>query len=182
MDDISGLKIKGIITYRELSALEMESILVAKGKYFTTNVRRFDISERSIKKIHHDMFGKVWEWAGVYRKTQTNIGMKPYRIGTEIFKLVEDMKYWEQIQMPFLEIAAYLHHRLAFIHSFENGNGRHARFFSDLYLHFNRHPFPQWPIELTDESQSREKYIQALKEGDRGDISSLISYMESYLG
>lgn len=127
------------------------------------------------------MFGKVWKWAGEYRKTQTNIGIKPYQIGTEIFKLSQDVKYWQESQMPILEIAAYLHHRLAYIHPFENGNGRHARFYSDLFLHASQNPFPQWPIELSDDCSSRKKYIEALKEGDRGNIAVLVSYMEKYL-
>ncbi|MCB1081237.1 MAG: mobile mystery protein B [Chlamydiia bacterium] len=160
IDDISGLKVKGLATYQELSEQETESILKAKNKHFSkSKQKRFIVSESSIKKVHEDMFSEVWNWAGIYRKTQTNIGIKPYQIGIEVYKLSEDVEYWEILELSLLEIAAY-------IHPFENGNGRHARFYSDLYLYSKNHSFPRWPIELSDDCPCRKEYIDALKEGD----------------
>lgn len=40
IDDISGLIITGLTTYRELSEQETESILRAKNKYFSSDMRR----------------------------------------------------------------------------------------------------------------------------------------------
>ncbi len=182
IEDISDLKLTGITTYAALCNQEAENILVAKGKYFSEGPKkRIKVSERFLKKVHKDMFGSIWSWAGRYRKSQTNIGIKPYLISVELIKLCDDIKYWEEENWNFLEVGAQIHHRLASIHPFENGNGRHARFISDLYLHSNGHLIPKWPIDLSNDAPGRTKYIEALQAGDKGDIHPLISYMENYL-
>lgn len=180
IDDISDLKLSGITSYRALCNQEAESILRAKGKYFRRTTKLLHVSEGLIKRIHVDMFGPIWKWAGKYRKTITNIGVKPYLISVELMKLCEDLRYWESNSWNLIERGAQLHHRLVAIHPFENGNGRHARFISDLYLHSYGHPIPKWPVEISEDADLRTEYIQALREGDSGNINSLISYMIRY--
>lgn len=37
---------------------------------------------KELKAIHQAMFGTVWKWAGVYRKSITSIGISPSLIPT----------------------------------------------------------------------------------------------------
>lgn len=181
IDDISDLKLTGIASYRALCNQESESILKAKSKYFKKNIQPINVSEKFLKKVHMEMFGPIWKWAGKYRKTITNIGVQPYNILTELLKLCEDLYFWEKRAWDLLERSAQLHHRLVAIHPFENGNGRHARFISDLYLHSYGYPIPKWPVEIGENATLRMEYIQALREGDRGNIKPLIIYIKRYL-
>ena len=67
--------------------------------------------------------------------------------------------------------------------TFTNGNGRHARLFTDIFLHSRQHPIPQWPqIQLMVKgNEVREQYITAMKKADDGDLTNLIHFIEECL-
>jgi fido (protein-threonine AMPylation protein) len=78
IDDISELKIKGIRFSRELNLVEAKNILEAAQKYFsgkpTARMAPFDYAWAL--RLHREMFGKVWDWAGRIRmKPGVNIGV-----------------------------------------------------------------------------------------------------------
>ena len=82
------------------------------------------------------MFGDVWSWAGDFRTRDVNIGnVQAHRIPVDLPAMLDDVKYWVN-RRTFApdEIAVRLHHRLAEIHPFPNGNGRHARLMADLLI------------------------------------------------
>lgn len=59
---------------------------------------------------------------------------------------LENARYWaeHEVYKP-LEAAARFHHRLVQIHPFPNGNGRHARIATDIFLEdYYGHPPIQW--------------------------------------
>ncbi|EKE10134.1 MAG: Mobile mystery protein B [uncultured bacterium] len=59
---------------------------------------------------------------------------------------------------------------LVWIHPFPNGNGRHARLFTDIFLTTFKHERFTWGrANLTNPSQTREAYIKALKQADSHD-------------
>ena len=45
-------------------------------------------------RLHKQMFGDVWKWAGAYRTTARNIGIDAWRIGVEIAQLMGDARDW----------------------------------------------------------------------------------------
>ena len=85
--------------------------------------------------------------------------------------------------MPVVEIAARLQHRLTNIHPFINGNGRHARLMTDIFLYSRQHRLPQWPqIQLMAQgNEIRDQYIKAMKQADEGDLTELIQFIEDCL-
>jgi Fic-DOC domain mobile mystery protein B len=129
------------------------------------------------------MFGAVWSWAGTYRTTELTIGIPAYRIREEIAKLCDDRSFWDQQRsMPVLERAVRLHARLAWIHPFRNGNGRHARLITDIYLRSHHQPLPQWPhSELMSEGTPRIDYLAAMRKADDGNFVPLMRFTEKYL-
>lgn len=183
--DASGLKQEGINTYAQLCDAEAENILKALRKHLARPKKSPTewFNEKYLAKVHRDMFQEVWDWAGKYRRSTTNIGVKPFLIPVEIVKLCEDVAFWNSHcnNLPALEQAARIHHRLVLIHPFENGNGRHARLIADMYLHSNGLPYPRWPIDLSKSGNYRTEYIQALKEADRGNYDLLITYTKNHL-
>lgn len=128
------------------------------------------------------MFGKVWRWAGTFRKSDKNIGGPWYQIGPRLHGLCEDTKLWiENRTMPPDEIAARFHHRLVQIHPFPNGNGRHARLLTELLLEnvLGRPRFTWGGADLVNPGAARERYISALQAADNHDFQPLLVFARS---
>ena len=134
-------------------------------------------------ELHKRLFGQVWSWAGVFRRTGKNIGIDPIRISVELRAAMDDARYWaEHDTYAPTEAAVRLHHRLAFVHPFPNGNGRHARIMADTVLVnvYGADPI-DWAggHDLQKMNDRRTAYIAALKAADRGDLAPLLAFAGS---
>ena len=180
LGNISGLKLDWVFDQESLNAVESENILKAAKKHLYANIPHVTkwFNTQFIVDVHCEMFEDVWDWAGIFRTTQTNIGSKPYKIRFELDQLCEDVQYWctQKIDLPYVEQAARIHHRLVQIHPFSNGNGRHARLISDRFLKAFKGIHPIWPTEIYRSGHLRDQYLYALREADRGDYALLIKY------
>lgn len=178
LDDISGLKLKKITTRSELDDAEAQNILKAYIKYTLTPTAlkkvTFDLS--FFRKLHKEMLGDVWKWAGEFRTTQTSIGVTANMIHQRLYQLQDDLKYWES-EWDYWDTAVRLHHTLVKIHPFPNGNGRWARFATDLWLLKMGYQSLSWDGNITEVSDARTKYINALKEADSGNYEPLKIFM-----
>lgn len=67
------------------------------------------------------------------------------------------------------------HHRLVLIHPFPNGNGRHARLMTDIFLLSQNYERFLWGDHqaMTSATVIRRNYIDALRAADRGDYGLL---------
>lgn len=180
-DEVQGLRLTHITTRKELDIWEQQNI--QKGIDWAFGGREKDIlSELVIRKLHRQMFGDVWKWAGEFRKTNKNIGVFSERIGIELRKLCDDVAYWiENSSYGKAEIAFLFHHRLVAIHPFSNGNGRHARVITDLLLEkqLDSARFSWGGETLNDSGECRERYIAALRAADKGDYTLLAEFVRS---
>lgn len=125
------------------------------------------------------MLADVWTWAGEFRKSEKNIGVKWILIGTKLRALLEDTKYWiENKTYSPEEIAIRFKHRLVNIHCFPNRNGRHSRIMADVIMEsiFELNPFPWNQSNMVKPDQTRKEYIKAIREGDKGNIHPLIDF------
>ncbi|MTB51988.1 mobile mystery protein B [Lewinella sp. W8] len=177
-----GLKISMISTQGELNQFEQANIERAikwlRGKTFTPAEV---LSEEFVRRLHRRMFGEVWKWAGDFRRTEKNIGVSWVKVALELKILLEDTKYWIDHEVfPETEIAIRFKHRLVSIHCFPNGNGRHSRIMADVLMEnvFVRRPFSWTGKQLSDPTSTRKAYINALREGDRGEFEALISFAQ----
>lgn len=133
-DEMEGLRFKHVSTRGELDQLEQANIIEGMtwlDKHKTPDV----LTEEFACNLHKQLFGDLWEWTGSFRKTEKNIGVDPFQIAIQLRQLLGDVRYWiENDTYPPKELAARFHHRLVSIHSFPNGNGRHARIMADAVL------------------------------------------------
>ncbi len=187
IDDSSGLKLSWIRTREQLNIAEAENILKASSRYFSG--RKFPTKwfyDGFLRKIHENMFKDVWGWAGVYYQGPLrNIGIPSVHIPIQVRELCNDVLFWlgDKTDLTFLEQSARIHFRLAQIHPFHNGNGRHARLCADLYLQSLLGQRSTWPERvLTVGSNLRKDYIQSLKNADLGDYSDLTRLILQYGG
>ena len=181
--------------HTELSDEEREGLLPS---YIATRADLFDAEQRNIaaaalrptpglgvllddlflRDLHRSMFGQVWSWAGRYRTLETNIGIDPADIATQVRALVDDARTWIDTR-AFTpdELGARFHHRLVQVHPFPNGNGRHGRIATDLLVtSLGETPF-SWGRHLDVTTNAlRARYLAALRTADRGDIADLIAF------
>ena len=178
-EEFEGL-VPSYITLRE-ELNEAEQINIVEAQSWGYKRTRSVLSIKFLNDLHKRMFGKVWKWAGQYRKTGKNIGVDAYKIQIELKQLVDDDAYWIELSTyePD-EIAARFHHRLVYIHPYPNGNGRHARMAADLLLRSMEQEAVTWGSEnLTDPGRTRSQYITALRAADEHDYGPLFKFVRS---
>ncbi len=81
---------------------------------------------------------------------------------------------------PLGETIARFHHHLVLIHLYPNGNGRHARLATDLFLvSLGRTRFSWGRVNLVDASETRSDYIAALRAADKHDFEPLLEFVRT---
>ena len=172
--------IPSYVTLRsELNEAEQANILDAEEWAFAR--KRNLLDEKLLKNLHKKMYGNVWRWAGDYRTSGKNIGIDGYRIPAELRQLLDDCRYRiENGTYEPDEVAARFHHRLVSIHCYPNGNGRHARLAADVLLKsMGQERFSWGGKTLVNLSETRKRYIAALREADGHDIGPLLEFVRS---
>jgi Fic-DOC domain mobile mystery protein B len=175
-----ALKLTYITNRAQLNAAEQENI--ARGQEWALGRDRNLLTESGVKSLHRHMFDDVWRWAGQFRQHEVNIGIAYWKISVELRVLLDDVKTWiETTAYPADEIAVRLHHRLAQIHPFPNGNGRHARLMADLVIMRLGGRRFSWggATNLQKASDVRGRYIAALKAADGYDLGPLLAFARS---
>ena len=125
------------------------------------------LTDAYVLRLHKQMYGEVWIWAGRYRRHDTNIGSPHHSVRPDLRLFFEDARDWfERGWFAPEEYAVRAQHRLVKVHPFANGNGRHARLFADVVLirHFRRDRLPWGGGKLGSSDPSRSKYIAALQD------------------
>lgn len=179
LDEAEGLKIKHIATREELNRFEQENIYEAI-EWLKTRRKSDILTEKFVKALHKKMFGKVWRWAGSFRRSGKNIGVAWAHISAQLRNLLHDTRYWiENKTYSADEIAARFHHKLVWIHLFPNGNGRHARLMTDILVEevLKQKPFIWNTKNIDIGEKTREEYLAALRDADGGDYSKLLAFV-----
>jgi len=181
-DESEGLIPTHVTTREELNRLEQENIMEAIRWLETARLKDI-LNESFIRKLHQRMFGRVWEWAGQFRTTDKSIGIAKEQIGVSLHNLCEDTKAQiKHAAYPPDEIAYRFHHRLVLIHPFPNGNGRHARLFTDLLLEktLGRPRFSWGGMRGVPEGDIRADYLDALHAADKGNFRRLAEFVRKH--
>ena len=176
-EEKAGLKLKWITLRSELNEAEARNIAEAQVWLFSN--RNKDIySDTFLRNLHKKMFGQVWKWAGEYRESEQNIGVAPYQIPVKLMQLFDDVKFWiANCTYSNHEIAVRLHHKLVQIHPFPNGNGRISRLMADAASQKLEGKALYWGnVNLVDVSETRQRYIEALRKADAGDYTDLLAF------
>ena len=131
-DEKEGLLIPTIATRAELDEFEQKNIEEAIQWVLTRSLEPdIILTEKFVRRLHKQMYGDVWAWAGNYLKTNKNLGIDKWLITEALKALLDDTLYWIEYD-TFIpdEIAIRFKHRLVSIHCFSNGNGpSHQRAF-----------------------------------------------------
>jgi Fic-DOC domain mobile mystery protein B len=179
-EEKDGLLIKSITLHSELDEHEQLNIEKAIEWTMRTKLKRENIlTEKFIKTLHKKMFGNVWAWAGEFRRSEKNIGVKWIKIRVDLKMLLDDTHYWiDNKTYPPDEIAVRFKHRLVNIHCFPNGNGRHSRIMADIIIEsiLGGKIFSWNQSNMVKANEIRKAYIKSIREGDNGNIEPLIKF------
>jgi Fic family protein len=139
--------------------------------------KRNTISERLIRELNQIVMRDIdKEWAGRYRNSSVVIGGADHTPpeAVELPQLMHELIAWMKQDRKVLhpiELAAVLHHKLAHIHPFFDGNGRTARLAMNVVL--MQAGFPLVVILKND----RKKYYRTLGEADKGHYGPFIAFV-----
>src|SRR6516164_5558462 len=94
IDDVSELKVKGITLRSELNEYEATNILKAVIKYLSRKPSRrlAPIDFAWVRKLHKEMFGDVWGWAGRLRTIELTIGIHAAQVEPALYDMVQNLK------------------------------------------------------------------------------------------
>lgn len=183
LDDLSGLKLRIPNPTRALvNAEEGRNILKAEVKYLVGRLpeRTAPFTLPWLRKLHREMFGDVWRWAGEFRTTNVSIGVDKHLIVMQLLHLLDDLHAWPDMGMEGTEQAARLHHRAVFVHPFVNGNGRWARMLANIWLRRQGQSVVLWPETTETVSPIRGAYLEALRKADGLDYGPLLDLHRQY--
>jgi Fic-DOC domain mobile mystery protein B len=168
-----------ITTRNELNEIEQKNVATADQWAFSR--RHYIFRQRFLKGLQRRMFNKVWRWAGKFRTTERNLGVKPFEIETALRQAIDDARYWvEHKSYPPDEIAVRFHHRLVSVHPFPDGNGRWSRLAADaLITQLGGSRFTWGSANLREAGTARAKYMDALRSADNHDLGPLIKFARS---
>ena len=181
--DPSGLKDRSVTTRKELCRVEAENIRKAHVKYLVAppsdKLAPFDLDWMC--KLHREMFGDVWRWAGQFRQENLNLGVVWQQVGQQVYDLTQRLRQWEAND-PLVDQVVFLHHRAVQIHPFPNGNGRWARLLANIWQYAHQGGLTFWPEETIGDAKEsvRTSYLRAIREADAGNYSLLKSMHEQY--
>lgn len=168
-----------ITTRADLNTAEQANILAGRAWAYRSRVAL--TSEAYLARLHKNMFGDVWSWAGKWRSSETNIGVLPHEIAPRLRQFLGDASYWlDHTSYPPDELATRYHHGLVQIHPFANGNGRHTRLAADLLCRqLGVAPFTWGRNNLDEMGATRQAYLAALRAADQHDFTQLLAFVRS---
>ena len=174
-DTLPHLLVQGISTRHQLNLAEADRIAHAMAHVYGSaewTDAEYLLTEDALLNLHRMMFGKIWDWAGSYRRVNTNLGPPWTSVRQDLVTLLENYQFQvigaTQLPYPADEVAIRFHHLLVRVHPFRDGNGRHARLAADLLAEsLGQPPFSWGGIQALQTGTSREGYIAAIKYADR---------------
>jgi Fic-DOC domain mobile mystery protein B len=175
-EEREGLIPSHITLRSELNELEQQNILEAA--IWASRRRRDPVGEPFGRNLHRRMFRDVWSWAGTYRTSDKNLGVKWPLIQPGIHEALEQTRYWiDNKTFPADEIAVRFHHALVSIHPFPNGNGRWSRLMADiLVVKLGEKRFTWGGNVLGAVDETRRTYIAGLRAADNHDFAALFAF------
>ncbi len=178
---MSGLKIKGITTRQEADTHELKNYTMAANKYLNRKPtkRMAPFTSKWMLKLHKEMLGQVWKWAGKPRTSEKNIGVQPHLIRVELEDFARNIAVWESDS---IEDASMIHYQTVRIHPFEDGNGRWSRLLTNIWLRQRNLGIIAWPTTAMRDATSpiHKEYILAIRAADRQNYEPLIELHMTY--
>lgn len=175
----------GLTDRRLLDEAEAEGIIRAEN-YLYDLPEDTEFTVALLFDLHRVAFGRVYDWAGQYRRSNPNVGdfLPPafQQVPTLLYQFAEEVQYRQQsirTEAELVALLAYAHYRFVAIHPFTNGNGRTARLLTN-FLAF-RYGYQEVELYQRAAGEGREVYLRAIKAGNAFDYRALEQLISAQL-
>ncbi|TPG44601.1 Fic/DOC family protein [Flavobacterium pectinovorum] len=174
----------GLTDKNQINECEATGITNAELYVFELDID-IEISTMLILEIHKIAFGKLYDWAGKWRKTEVSVGQllppKPTMILQAMYQFLDNLNFKLSISKTRneqIDCLVYAHYEFIKIHPFNNGNGRTGR----ILMNIVALKFGYQPLQLHyREGESRKFYISAMKAADNGNFKMLTELISEEL-
>ena len=134
---------------------------------------KYRMKSKDILHIHELVLQRIEkEYAGRYRNAGVRITGANFTPpnALKVDALMDELIDWvnEEKELPLIVRATIFHHRMVWIHTFFDGNGRTVRLMFNLVLMSAGYP----PAIILQ--QDRKKYYDALNKGNQGNYEKLV--------
>ena len=142
---------------------------------------REPLSKRTLMELHSLIMENIPNIeAGAFRKEEVAIKNSDHKpiYWADIEDEVDNMFKWMNRNMHKYDpivMCAIIHHWLAWIHPFSDGNGRVSRLFTNFFL--LQKGYPEIVIKISD----RDNYYNSLIDADKGNITHLVELLSDKL-
>jgi len=144
--------------------------------------RKQPIDIVTVRNLHEEVFKGVLPDYGQWRRSNVQVrpaSFTPERcecLGERMAAFLKEYGRRDSTGADVFTLGAWFHHEFESIHPFSDGNGRIGRLL--LNLHFLKHDWPPVNVMPLD----KERYMDALGQGDKGDLQPLTDYLKVAMG
>ena len=172
--DLVLRNLRGIKTPRAMGQAEAKALWLAQQKYLRRIAADTRFSTDIIREMHGDWLGGIYSWAGQFRTVEMSKGGFSW---PPAFRVAANMAAFERHSLKRLtpciandvETAApamaEIQAELLLIHPFREGNGRLARWLTDLMAWQAGFPAPEYGFSGPGSKIRREHYLRAVIAG-----------------
>jgi cell filamentation protein len=169
----------------EMDQMEFKALVTAQEAYLSRLGPDTRLTAEILSQMHRDWLGGIYEWAGRYRTVELAKGDFRW---PPAFRVSQNMDAFEKGVLArctpcrpglLLEIArciAEVHAELLLIHPFREGNGRLARWVSDLMALQAGLPAPDYGFTGRGSRRRRGAYLEAVRAGYLQDYEPLTDF------
>ncbi len=161
----------GIRRKREMDQVEAREQLRALNELIAIYDERHRFTAADVRRIHTIWLGRVYTWAGRYRRVNVSKGRLPFAAAGQIPRLMAELergplRQFTPCRFPSLDqtagALAVVHTELMLIHPFRDGNGRIGRMLAILMALQTRLP----PLNFgAIRGRKRQEYFAAVRAG-----------------
>lgn len=176
---------KGITRKSDMDREEIESLVAAQTMYLHKIEENTVFTADLICQMHRDWLGALYPWAGRYRTVElsksgfswppaqrVSANMQAFETGLLAEKTPCRPGNIDRILMD----VAMVHAELLLIHPFREGNGRLARWLSELMFLQAGLPMPMYKFTGRGATKEKERYLNAVKSGYLTDYQPLADF------
>ncbi len=180
----------GILRKTEMDKIEADALISVQERYLNWITPEVRFTASLICQMHRDWLDSIYGWAGQYRTVEMS---KDGFTWPPAFRIADNMERFEQtilaVKTPFrpgshiqaVYDIAEIHAELLLIHPFREGNGRLARWLTELLCLQANMPVPEYGFTGKGSRKQREKYLQAVIHGYSQDYRALVDFFTDAL-
>ncbi|MDX2109978.1 MAG: Fic family protein [Verrucomicrobiota bacterium] len=180
----------GITSKQKMDEAEFEALIDSQEQHLNVVTEETIFTSRMLCQMHHAWLGGIYEWAGSYRTVEMSKSGFTWppasRVSTnmDVFEtglLTRFTPFRLESMEAGCTALARVHAEFLLIHPFREGNGRMARWLTDLMCLQARLPEMNYAFVGLGSSQRKANYLQGVIQGYNQNYRPLAGFFREVL-